>query len=180
MALVAVRTGLRLANAPLRCRRWTSSERRSTSSAPTPLDENSHCRRATDARDVPLPSTRWQRLAGWKQMAGDRNLSSPATTAPTGPQGVRTSSRRCGSWPACADAECRAHLRVHLNSEAIESSSPSARTRLLRELPLLLGRNLNGGYRLLDVRDLNDLDEAEIRRLVWTTSTVPPTSSTRS
>ena len=169
MALVAVRTGLRLGE--LRALRWreVDFERAQVNVIRAYSLDEIDLPKGNRRRDVPLPSDALAALAGWKQVAGDRELVFARD------DGTRLDHKECEDefkemWFLAGLRGCRVQrptLPVRVNSEGIEKFLAHAEERGSCENYLyLLGRNLNWWLPLLEGCDLNELDESEIRRLV--------------
>jgi site-specific recombinase XerC len=169
MALVAVRSGLRLGE--LRALRWSEVdfERAQVNVIRAYLLDEITLPKGNRRRDVPLPSDALMALAGWKRVAGDRELVFCRD------DGTRLDHKDCEDefkemWFLAGLRGCRfqrSTLPVHLNSEGIEKLLTQREEKGSCEHYLyLLRRNLNWWMPLLEGRDLNDVDESDVRRLV--------------
>ena len=169
MALVAVRTGLRLGE--LRALRWSEVdfERAQVNVVRTlSLDEITEPK-GKRRRDVPLPPDALLALKHWHDLASERELV------------FADHDNRFLDHKDCEDEfkemwflaglrGCRIEaptLPAHLDTDGIEKFLKHSEEKDRSENYLyLLRRNLNWWLPLLEGRDLNDLDEAEVRRLV--------------
>ena len=169
MALVAVRTGLRLGE--LRALRWkeVDFEREQINVVRAYSLDEITTPKSKRRRDVPLTSDALAALKGWKRRAGGRELVFAQD------DGSRLDHKHCENefkemWFLAGLRDCKLHrpaLPVRLDSNGIEKFLTEREEKGSCENYLyLLRRNLNWWLPLLEGRDLNSLDEVEIRRQV--------------